>query len=379
MFVLTFLERTEQINFQADDLYTEMIRKLVAIVLTPGSEEFNDVIRNHEFKANYNYSNTFEVTLPDQILPTIAARRDEKEFCEKVFSFVKKLVNYLEGKKFFHNFLSDVKFLAPKYIFQEGSIKKIIDVAKYFDLHNQPINSTTLFEELTLFVAPNNQLLFNEISDIDKFYIKVEQEGKSPELFKLFRLVSTVSISNAEVERNFSRSKHVITKYMSNLQEENFNARKQIISGMKFFGDSIEDFTVSTTLVRKVNMTSSVYKRKLEEMKLEDEANKKRKRSDDQVALQIRLTDEAAKSLDDQMEVAITEAGKIEKEMQVEQKGLTNFFNCMASSKDGARIQELVQQSKLSTNVIAQMHEDLKKIQTTILELQAKKLSRKSL
>lgn len=43
---LTFLERQDQITFQADDVYTEMLQKLVAIVLMPGHDEFKKVVQN---------------------------------------------------------------------------------------------------------------------------------------------------------------------------------------------------------------------------------------------------------------------------------------------------------------------------------------------
>lgn len=249
--------------------------------------------------------------------------------------------------------------------------------AGYFDSHNQKINDTQLYQELTLFVAPSNQVQFNGITDIDSFYVAVDQTEKSPKLFKLFRLVSTVSISNAEVERKFSRSKLVITKHMSNLQEENFNARKKIISGMKFFGDDIATFAISTSLVRKVSLASSNYKRKLEARKTENETERKWLHLDEEVTEQIRLAKEVDNLQDKEIEHAISEAGKLEKDIKAEQRTLTEFLNCMAKCKDGARIQELVKQSTVSTATMADMQEELKMIRTKILELQVKKFSRK--
>lgn len=164
---------------------------------------------------------------------------------------------------------------------------------------------------------------------------------------------------------------------MSNLQEENFNARKQIISGMKFFNDDIENFPVSTSLIRKVTSASSVYKRKLEEQKTEAAEIAKRQRLAKDKEAQIRLSKEAAEFDDNEIELAIEEAGKIEKNLQTEQKALGDFLKCMSTCKDGPMIQELIKQSQLSTDAISNLHEDHKKMQETILKLQAKILSRK--
>lgn len=44
--VLKFLERKDQIIFQADDEYHELLEKLVSLVLEPGSSQYQNVVRN---------------------------------------------------------------------------------------------------------------------------------------------------------------------------------------------------------------------------------------------------------------------------------------------------------------------------------------------
>lgn len=377
--VLIFLERQDQIIFQADDRYTEMLEKLVAIVLMPGHDAFKEVIREKAFKEHHE--NSIKMTLSEKIQQSIPLA-EVKDFNKRVFNFLEKFVKYLSRKNFFHTFLFDVKFLSPQYIFEGGSIEKILGTVDYFKHHNQVIDKTKLFEELTLFVSPRNQELYKEITNIDKFYVTVDEKGKSSELVKLFRLVSALTISNAEVERNFSRSKLVITKQMSNLQEENFNARKHIISGMKFFQDDIATFPVSTSLISKVHYAHRDYKRKRDEDKTEQENAGKRQRFDEELSTQMRAMKEAANLHDNQIESAVNEAGKIKKDLVNEKKTLDNLLSCMATCKNHDQIQALIQETKLSSDTISALEDNYIKIQDDILKMQndrIKKLARKDL
>lgn len=374
--VLTFLERQDQLTYQADDRYLDMLEHLIAIVLMPGQAPFKKVVKNKAFdKAVLKFT---KITLPENIRQAVPASETD-DFDERVLNFIGDLVAYLTSKQFFHTFLYDVKFLSPKYIFRDGSIEKILAIAEYFKTHNQDIDKTKLFEELTLFVSPRNQELFKDLVDIDKFFVAVDETGKFTELFKVFRLASTVTISNAEVERNFSRSKMVITKHMSNLQEGNFNARKRIISGMKFFGDDIENFPITTLLISKVHLAHRDYKRKMDDQKKQDEGLKNRQRLDEALTSQIQESQIASQNYSTQMESAISEAGKISKDLEVEQKALSNFLNCMGSCKDQDRIHQLVKDSKLSAATISTLEKELSETQAKILKLQSdriKKLTR---
>lgn len=148
--VLTFLERNDQIIFQADDGYKELLQKLTAMVLMPGSGEYESVVSNHGFATDVEYK--FEVTLPQEVNENIPPADDEN-FRRTAVKFVKDLVNYLNKKMFFHPFLFDVKHSAPNYIFKEGSIKRILETASNFG----QVSNTKLFEELTLFVLAKNQ------------------------------------------------------------------------------------------------------------------------------------------------------------------------------------------------------------------------------
>lgn len=369
--VLTFLERSDQVVFQAADMYTEMLEKLVAIILMPNSTPFKEVTRNRKFEKDY--SRSLVITLPGNIEEDIPPS-EKVEFNGKVVQFVQDLVNYLNEKDFFNSFLYDVKYMAPRYIFDEGSIGKVLQVAKCFESHNQAMDTTKLFEELTLLLSPTNRVVYNNVANIDVFYSAVSDDRKSPELVHLFRLISALSISNAEVERNFSRSKRIISSHMTNLQEENFNSRKRIISGMQFFGDNVADFSVSQSLLKKVSGAAKAFKRKLEEQKAEQESLKKRKQMDEENADQIRIASEASEMTDNEIARAMAAVGKIDKSMADEQKALDNLLKCLASSKDQESAQELIKQSQLSSSKISSLHSDLTKAQGKIFELQAKKL-----
>lgn len=371
--VLTFLEQKDQIIFKADDVYTDMLEKLVAVVMMPGEDNFKNVILEKSFPIRVKSAT--KVTLPETIEQSIPAT-ELKGFHQKVFIFTKNLVNYLNRKDFFHPFLYDVKFLSPSYIFKEGSIERILAVADYFKPHNQIIDKTKLFEELTLLVSPRNQDQFKDFKDIDKFYVAVNEKGQSPETFNLFRLISALTISNAEVERQFSRSKLVITKQMSNLQEENFNSRKRIISGMKFFQDDISNFPVSTSMISKVHNAHRDYKRKHDDEKSEHESKEKRQRADEELTSQIRSAKQLSEIFTKQIESKVCEVGKIQMDLKNEKTALNGFLDCMASCKDQKRLKELIEESQLSTSTISALEEDLFKIQNDILKLQEDRIKK---
>lgn len=233
-----------------------------------------------------------------------------------------------------------------------------------------------LFEELTLFIAPRNQEPFKDLVDIDEFFVAVDKSGKSPELFKLFRFVSTVTISNAEVERNFSRSKLIITKHMSNLKERNFNARKRIISGMKFFGNDVVNFPLPTSLISKVHHAHRDYKRKMDDTKAEQEIAEKRLRLNNEITAQIQASEGASSNYSKRIESATAEAGKLKKDLEVERKTLEGFLNEMATCKDPDKFHELATNSKLSTTTISQMDQEFNVIQSKILKLQENRIQK---
>lgn len=373
--VLTFLERTDQIVLQAHDRYKEMLRKLIAIVLVPGSEVYENVLLDLEFDENYDYTSDIDVTLFEEIHELEITTRG---FHKNMFKFIHKMVTYLNGKDFFHSFLYDVKFISPEYVFKEGSVEKIQAIGKYFEQCNQNINRTQLFEELVLFISPSNQLLYEGITDTDKFYVAVDQSGKCPELFRLFTLVSALTISNAEVERNFSRSKQIISPEMSNLKEENFNARKRIISGMGFFNDDIENFPVATTLVSKVLAAHRNFKRKRDDEKAQQEENGKRQQLDEELTTRMRQAKDTAEAHNKKIEEAIEEAGKLKKDLEVEGKALGSFLTAMATCKDQTRMKILIENSQLSRITISTIEDDYAKIQATIMELQNKRIAKLS-
>lgn len=225
-------------------------------------------------------------------------------------------------------------------------------------------------------MSPRNQDQFKEYKDIDKFYVAVSEKGKSPEMFNLFRLTSALTISNAEVERHFSRSKLVITKQMSNLQEENFNARKHIISGMKFFQDDVSNFPVSTSMISKVHNAHRDYKRKHDGEKSEHENKEKRQRADEELAAQICSAKQLSELFTKQIESKVCEVGKIQKGLKNEKNALNGFLNCMTSCKDQKRLKELIEESQLSTSTISTLEEDLFNIQNDILKLQEDRIKK---
>lgn len=371
--VLTFLERQDQIIFKADDLYTDMLEKLIAIVMMPGQDAYTKIIKDR--LVTVEYSREIKVNLSDKIQENIPSN-ELRTFHKRVFMFTKILVNYLSRKNFFHPFLYDVKFMSHDYIFKEGSIVKILAVVDYFKQSNKTFDKTKLFEELTILVSPRYQEQYEGINDIDKFYVAVEEKGKSPELVKLFRLVSALTISNAEVERHFSRSKLVITKQMSNLQEENFNARKHIISGMRFFQNDIANFPVTNSLISKVHHAHRDFKRKRDDDHAEQENMEKKQRLDEEISDHIRATKEANKIFESQMKTKVEKAGKLQLDLMNEKKALNSFLNCMSTCVDEKRMKELVKESQLSNATISNLEEEHNLIQNDILKMQKEQINK---
>lgn len=127
------------------------------------------------------------------------------------------------------------------------------------------------------------------------------------------------------------------------------------------------------TCASKVYHAHRDFKRKRENEKAEQDNLKKRQHLDDSVELQIRATQEASELLNNQIEFAIDEAGKLQKCLDLEQNSLGNFLNCMSSCKDNKRMQELIKESQLSRNTIIDLEKDIKKTHDRIMELKSKK------
>lgn len=377
--VLTFLERADQVTFQADDRYSEMLGKLVAIVLMPGHEAYRKVIESKGFEGCTRSS--MKVTLPEKIEQLIP-QSEKQAFHLLAYKFIRDVVSYLHKKKFFHPFLYDVKAFSPEHIFEKGSVEKILAVADYFKPLNQNIDKTKLMEELALVISTRNQEAYENLTSIDKFYGEIEKKQNRPELCKLFRLVSAVSISNAEVERNFSRSKNVITYRMSNLQEENFNSRKRIISGMKFFNNDVGSLPISTMLVQKVHFAHRDYKRKLDDNKISEENSQKRQRMSEELTAHVRNVKEASELYEKQIESATAECEKFKKDLEVEERNLSRLLNSISTcdTDDQDRFKELVKASQLSASTISSLKLDFINTQKDISKMQndrIKKLTRK--
>lgn len=163
---------------------------------------------------------------------------------------------------------------------------------------------------------------------------------------------------------------------MAHLKDESFNSRKQIISGMNFFGDDAAAFNVPQSLIKAVSGASKIYKRKLNDQKAEEEALKKRKLLDEEVDDQVQVVKDAAEFAEKEIELAVREAGTIDKSLSDEQKSMDHLLSRMATSK-GQNLQDLVKETQLSNKKISSLQESYKKIQGKILSLQMRKMPRK--
>jgi hypothetical protein len=269
--VLLFLERTNQINFEADDVYFELLCKLTSFIAVPGSVAYQKIILNKKVDEDHEMTVTLSSNVSDLVQPASL-----ESFKGDVGEFVKSIINYLNKKNFFLQFLFNAKHMALKYIFKEGSITKVMELSKSFS--NNVLNEKELFDELTILVTTKNERDFADCKTIDSFFSAIFEWREVPNLKALFGMVSACSISNAEVERYFSRSGLVVTKRAANLEEESFNDRKRIISGMEFFDNNLNHLKINANLIAKVGQSHSVYKRRLEEEKqlATDTAEKKR-------------------------------------------------------------------------------------------------------
>lgn len=266
------------------------------------------------------------------------------------------------------------KFLKQDKLFEEGSIDKIIELSKVFK--GEIINERKLYDELTILTTSKEMNRWKECKDVDQLICKI-QEKKFPNLLDLFLMVSACSVSNAEVERYFSRSGLIITKKVSNLHEDNFNDRKNIISGMQFFDNDLSLLKIDSNLIQKVSQASSKYKRKLEEEKrLSDEASKRR-RTEEQFESHLELIaaiaeeKEWSKNHEGQMNT-IREKLTIEKEKA--KKMLAALSEKAVDTSDPQEKVEVIRELSLNltaTNLeIKRLEEVLNQAQTQLIEKQ---------
>lgn len=271
--VLTFLERKDQVIFQADEVYFKMLCKLAAFIAIPASDTFNNIVTSKTVPADQHFSVQLSSDVTENMDPSALPA-----FEKSAGTFISAMIRYLVKHNFFHQFLYCAKFMTPSEIFNKGSTQKIMQLSRFFK--SDVIKEKKLYDELTILVTKGKAADHNEHEDIDQFYCKLMEEDY-PNLTTLFTMVSACSVSNAEVERYFSRSGLIITKKVSNLDESSFNDRKHIISGMQFYNNDLKLLKMDANLFSRVNQAHSTYKRKLEEQKQLASESLKRQRTEE--------------------------------------------------------------------------------------------------
>lgn len=280
--VLFFLERKDQVIFQADQMYSKMLRKLAGFIAIPASEAFNKIVTSKKVQSRQDISMQLSSEVVDNMDPSVL-----DDFHETSGNFIADMINYLTGHNFFHNFLYNAKFMSPNEIFKEGSASNILQLSKFFK--GDFIDEKKLYDELVILVTSRKASDYEKCNDIDHFYCDLMDTKEYPNLTVLFTMVSACSVSNAEVERYFSRSGLIITKKVSNLDESSFNDRKHIISGMQLYNNDLKLLKMDASLYSRVNSAYSSYKRKLEEEKQLVSESAKRQRNQDEDLQHIEL------------------------------------------------------------------------------------------
>lgn len=373
--VLTFLERKDQVIFQADRMYFEMLCKLAAFIAVPSSATFNTIVTSKVVTDDQQLDVQLSTSVTESIAPI-----ELPAFKEAAEIFISQMINYLSQHSFFNQFLYHAKFMAVDEIFKEGSISKILELSRYFK--NGIIDEKKLYDELTVLVTSNKEVDYANCKNIDEFYCVIMEKG-NPNLGNLFMMVSACSVSNAEVERYFSRSGLIITKKVSNLEEKSFNDRKHIISGMQFFNNDLKMLQMDGALYNKVQHASSKYKRKLEEEKQLSQELSKRQRSDDDNLMRLQLIadiqEEKELSKDLARQISLT-TGKLNDERELAKKILSAICEKTSDTADADDKIETIRQlsrSLTGTNeIIKKLEENLNTLQPNLISKQSSMISK---
>lgn len=258
--LILFLEKRDNINFDLYDFYQSFLSTLVATVLPAGSEKFKNALV--EKKIELTGIDTEKIFLPEQVASNLKFNQID-DFKTNVAKFIIKMIDYLNSKEFFHQFLFYAKSMSLKYIFQENSSDDIIQLSKMFT--NQKISDTEIHREIVIFKLEFTPADFFECKTIDQMYDKLDKTGKFPTLMQIFYLTSVASVSNAEVERYLSKSNLILDKKSTKMSLETFNERKFIVSGMEFYDNNVSKVNYSASLISKVSNASAANKRKMNE------------------------------------------------------------------------------------------------------------------
>ena len=208
-----------------------------------------------------------------------------------------------------------VKFLLPQHVKLPENTTRILDLAKIvkFDMDQQQLQDEILVLSL------DGSMISNEDVEVFSFYKKLalckyagDGAAKYRTLTKLFNICAVVSPSNAEVERGFSESAHILTKSRNRMSEETFNSKKNIKAHLKIIG-GITNFDFSTSLLEKAASSNRAYMQELEEKKNQREVVAQ-ERTVKLVAEKARKTVDSlrAKVLDIECEILIKQKSKAE-------------------------------------------------------------------
>lgn len=206
-----------------------------------------------------------------------------------------------------NNLLKSLSVLSPTEKSSPTNERKIVKVAQAMPFN---ISETDLINEYILYHADNQSLSTKEHIRVDTYWgqiFETKQEitgnKKYPTLEKVVKTALILSHGNAQVERGFSQSGHIMTDERSSTSERTLNSIMTVKSCLTYiYHNQIEKVIITKDLMMLARTAFSRYKTYCEEQ---------------------RQLKEKQKEIEKQNEIAEEEKRQLKRKLEEESKNIT--------------------------------------------------------
>lgn len=343
--LIKFLETNDFILFDVYETIRRFVERMLARVYNP--DKIAEVIATSSFVENH-FSSPDQICVFPKVVEKACANIDWNKFNIKIRKHVVELVSHILKKNTMNKFLELVSSLKPaKLLRDKNNLQKVVALV---ELIGFGLSKTQIYEELVLIRLRLDSEMISDAENDLVIYNTIFSQENFPETEKLLSIVSCVSHSNAEIERRFADSKHMMEENQSKMSSDTFNNRKTIKNGMVFYDNKLINFKVTKDLMLKAKFARQNYESKLEEQKqkVESENEKKKEEKKIKVCEEIRKQQETVGSkrkAKEEMESFIQE--KIKKNTSNHPE--INYLKVLLTEKERLAEEERKESSKLDS------------------------------
>lgn len=215
-------------------------------------------------------------------------KTDRINFLHKVRKHFEAAAEHLIKKTSFSNCLAkSLSILDPNCNVQNH--KDIVKIAQAMPFD---VSETLLINEYCLYFTEHHSSSNEQYNGrVDKYWANVVKNNKHPELAKVVKAALTLSHGNADVERGFSYSGHILTSDRTSLSQRTLDCTimaKQCISYL--YDGKIENIVITKDLLKLSRTAYVSYKQYCEEQnKIKEKKKQKEKEKEELEQQQIAL------------------------------------------------------------------------------------------